>query len=166
MRFLHAGKETTFEVVINQGEKARALVGTFASPAPPPPAADDPPKAAPPRDAPEPKRPGGPLVLVGLGAAAAVAGGVLAGLGFARLPPTCNLSTHECAAPPGDPVLGRASSSVTLVNMGAIVGGAGAAVLTGSLIWYFAQAPRPPRTATLVPWQARGGGGISVVGSF
>jgi hypothetical protein len=165
VRFLHAGKETTLEVVINQGEKARALVGTFAA-APAPPAPDEGPKAAPLRDVPETRRPGGPLILVGLGAAAAIAGGVLVGVGFARFPGTCSLSSHQCTAAPGAPVFGQAASSVTLVNVGAITAGAGAAMLTGSLVWYFAGAPRLSKAATVAPWSTRGGGGISLAGSF
>jgi hypothetical protein len=166
VRFVHAGKETTLEVVINQGEKARALVGMFTAAPPSPAAPDEGPKAAPARDAPEMKRPGGPLILVGLGAAAAIAGGVLAGVGFARFPGTCSLSTHQCTAAPGDPVFGQAASSVTLVNVGAIAGGAGAALLTGSLVWYFAQAPRLPKAAWVAPWSTKGGGGLSLAGSF
>src|SRR5262249_30309386 len=141
VRFVHAGKEVVLEVVINQGEKSRALVGTFQSEAPPAPPADEAAAGAAKAsraDTPEPKRPAGRLVLVGLGAAAAAAGGVLVGVGFARLPATCNFAARTCAAPPGDPVFDRASSSVTLVNLGAVAGGVGAATMAGSLIWYFA----------------------------
>jgi hypothetical protein len=168
VRFLHAGKEVTLEVVVNQGEKARPLVATFAAPAPPPsPAADEGPRKAPPPEAPpEPKRPSGPLVLVGLGAAAAVAGGVMAAVGVARLPSRCNLWTHECAAPPGDPVFDQASRSATLIDTAAVVGGAGLAALGGALIGYFAQTPRLPKAARITPWIAGGGAGVSLGGSF
>jgi hypothetical protein len=170
IRFVHAGKDVMLDVVINQGEKGRALVGNFA----PAPSAGAPPAvgaatAAPPRDAPpELKRPAGPLVLVGLGAAAAVAGGVLFGAGFATLPSNCSLSTHQCAAPPGDAVFDKASSATTLVNVGGIAGGAGLLVFGGSLIWYFSQAPRPadPPRVALVPHAGRDGAGLTLRGVF
>jgi hypothetical protein len=159
VRFFHAGREVVLDVVVTQGEKGRALVGTFPSPsaggAEPSPLAPSSSSSAR-ADAPEMKRPSGPLVVVGLGAAAAVAGGVLLGVGMARIPSSCSLATHQCAAPPQDPVFDRASSGVTLVNLGAIVGASGAAALGGSLIWYFAS-PRVPASTTapataFVPW--------------
>jgi hypothetical protein len=162
VRFVHAGKETVVEVVVNQGEKGRAVVGTFASPALPPPGGAAPLAA----EAPEPRRPSGPLVLVGLGAAAVAAGGALLAVGLLRIPGNCNLTTHLCAAPPGDPAFGKAASGVTLVNLGTVVGGVGALLMGGSLIGYFAQAPRPVKTARLSPWVGPGGGGVGVAGAF
>ena len=155
VRFVHAGQETIVEVVVSQGEKGRALVGTFASaPAPSP--------------APAPLvRPAGPLFLVGLGAAAAVAGGVMLGVGLARVPSNCSLSTHECAAPPNDPVFDRAAGAVTLVNLGTVVGGLGVLTIGGSLIGYFAQPLRPAKAAAaLVPWVGAGGAGLALHGSL
>ncbi|MFT3770675.1 MAG: hypothetical protein QM820_35060 [Minicystis sp.] len=170
VRFVRNGEEAVVNLVVSQGEKGRAVVGSFASGA----AAASrsapaiaPATATPPADAAEPKRPGGPLALTGLGAAAVVAGGVLLGVGFAKMPASCNLSAHTCAAPPSDPAFGKASSSVTLMNAGAIVGGAGAIVLGGSLIWYFAQPLRPARAATAIaPWIGPQGAGISISGKL
>ena len=34
VRFVHDGKETTVQVVVNQGERGRTIVGTFTTPAP------------------------------------------------------------------------------------------------------------------------------------
>jgi hypothetical protein len=170
VRFLHAGTEVTLAIVVSQGEKARPLVATFGVPTPappPPPAGDEAPPKAPPQAPPEPKRPSGPLVLVGLGAAAAVAGGVMAGVGVMRLPSNCNLWTHACAALPGAPVFDQASRSATLIDLGAVVGGAGIVAMGGALIGYFAQTPRPPRTAVqLAPWIAGRGAGVSLGGVF
>jgi hypothetical protein len=161
VRFVHADKEVVLNVVVNQGEKGRPLVGAFvtalesaASPGPTPTPAG-----------PEMKRPSRLLALVGVGAAAAVAGGVLVGVGYAQIPSSCSLATHQCAAPPGDPVFGKASSSVTMLNVGAIVGGAGAAVLGGGLIGYFAQ-PLRPMTTALVPWIGPQGAGLSFSGAL
>jgi hypothetical protein len=161
VRFVRGGDEVTVTVVVAQGEKARAVVGTFGAA---PPAAKGAP-AAPPSapEPPAPRRGSGPLVLTGIGAAAAAAGAVLFGLGFARMPSTCSLSTHTCAAPPGDSSLGRASSAVTLMNVGGVGGGVGVAALGGSLIWYFAQPLRPAKTGAVTPWIGAGSVGLSGV---
>jgi hypothetical protein len=177
VRFVHAGREVVIDVVVAAGEKARALTGTF----PPAESAPAPAKAAPadaapgtgtgsaapaPRPAPAASRPAGPLALVAVGAAAVVAGGVLAGVGLARMPSVCSLSAHDCAAPPGDPVFGKASSSVTLINVGAIAGGTGLAVLGGGLAWYLAQPLRPskPDAAAIAPWVGPGLAGLAIRG--
>jgi hypothetical protein len=170
VRFVHAGKETIVSLVVNQGEKGRTVVGTFASaplPAPTPATNPGAPQVPQP-DVPELKRPAGPLILVGLGAAAAVTGGVLLGVGFGKIPANCSLSTHECSAPPKDPSFDQASSGVTLVNVGGIVGGVGVLTLASSLIWYFAQPLRPakPVPAALVPWVGPQGAGLSFTGAL
>jgi hypothetical protein len=164
VRFVHGADEVTLTVVVNQGEKGRAVVGTFAAGAPAAPSATAV-AEAPPRvpEAPEPRRAGGPLVLVGLGAVAAVAGGVLFGVGLARVPATCDLSAHTCAAPPGDPAFGKAAGGVTLMNVGGVVGGAGVVALGGALVWYFAQPLRPARALTaFAPWAGPRGAGVTL----
>jgi hypothetical protein len=163
VRFVHAGKETILNVVVNQGEKGRTLVGTFSSTSGP---SSTPDPGTPPVTAPgasELKRPVAPLILAGVGAAAMIAGGVLIGVGFAQIPSNCSLSTHECAAPPSDPVFASAASGVTMLNIGSLVGGVGALTLGGSLLWYFAQSPRSakPVTPALVPWVGPKGAGLS-----
>lgn len=172
IRFVHAGKEMVIEAVINQGEKGRTLVGLFPAPtSTPPPAAPSVSVAsvAPgrPAEAPARKRPQGPLVLVGLGAAAMVGGGALLAAGFLTMPSSCQLSTHHCAAPPDDPVFGKAARSVSMVNAGAVAGGAGALLLGGSLAWYLLQPLRPAETAAQVmPWVLPGSAGAAIVGTF
>ena len=177
VRFVHAGKEVTITVVVNQGEKGRGVVGVFPSP---PGAATTPQplfelapsvkQRAP--SAPELKRSSGPLVLVGLGAAAMVAGGVLLGVGLSRVPASCSLATNECVAPPKDPAFAQASSGVSMANLGAVVGGAGGATFIGSLIWYFAQTPHAaaPTASTasrsLLPWVGPQGAGLSLSGAL
>ena len=166
VRFVHAGQDKVVDLVVNQGEKGREILGTFAAaPAPgaPPP--------APAPSTPEMKRPTGPLIVVGLGAAAAVAGGVLLGVGFARIPSVCSLSTHQCAAPPKDPVFDSAANAVTLVNLGAVIGGVGVLAFGGSLIGYFVQPRRPagPSAALvprITPWVGREGAGLSITGAL
>ena len=178
VRFVHAGKETILTVVVNQGEKGRSLVGLFPT-APssgavaPAPVAPKPitTTTTPVPAAPETKRSAVPLVLAGIGAAAAVTGGVLFGVGLGKVPASCTLSTNECAAPPKDPVFDQASSGVSMANIGAIVGGAGVVTMAGSLIWYFAQtpsrvAPAPSTSRSLTPWVGPQGAGLSFSGSM
>jgi hypothetical protein len=176
VRFVHAGKEVTLTVVVNQGEKGRGVVGVFPAPAAAAPAASTSTSAAPAPaaalDAPVMKRSSGPLVLVGLGAAAMIAGGVLVGVGLTKIPAGCSLTTNQCAAPPKDPVFAEASRGVTMANLGAVLGGAGGAAFVGSLIWYFAQTPhaaeRAPSTASrsLTPWIGPGGAGLAFSGAL
>lgn len=138
LRYLHDGRETTLKVVLNQGEKGRVLIATLASATPPPAAerAREPERFEPVRESP---RSGLPLVFAGTGAAAAVAGGVMIGVGMGRVPSNCDVSTHECAGRAGDPSFGEAESGVSLANIGIGVGVAGAAFLVGGLVWYLLQ---------------------------
>jgi hypothetical protein len=174
LRFVHDGKEVTITVVVNQGEKGRGVVGLFpasasASAAPLAPTSFVQ-ASAPTFDAPVMKRSSGPLVLVGLGAAAMVAGGVLVGVGLAKIPAGCSLSTNQCAAPPKDPVFAEASHGVSMANLGAVLGGAGGAAFVGSLIWYFAQTPQAVAPAigsrSLTPWVGPQGAGLSFSGAL
>jgi hypothetical protein len=140
VRFVHAGKETTVKVVLNQGEKGRLVVATFV---------DDQPSASSSTSSSSasadlsstPKRPIFPLVVAGLGGAAAVTGGVLLGVGMSGVPSNCNVGSRECAAPANDPSLEKAQSSMSLANVGLAVGIAGAVTLIGGLVWYLASPP-------------------------
>jgi len=135
IRYVHDGKETTLKVVVNQGERGRLLVATFVDKSPArreAAATADPP-------APESHRSALPLVLAGVGAAAAITGGVLFAVGSGSVPDQCSTSTRECAAPPDDPSLGKAESGVRLANTGLAIGITGAITLVGGLIWYLAQ---------------------------
>lgn len=169
VRFVHGSDETALTIVVNQGEKGRAVIGLFASP---PAAPLSPPAIVEPAGPRVAKRPSGPLALTGIGAAAMVAGGTLLALGFAKMPAGCSLDTHTCAARSDDPSLSAASRAVTFMNLGGIIGGAGAAVFGGSLIWYFAQTPGPPKESARAapwiasPWVGSQGAGISIAGAF
>lgn len=138
VRYEHAGKETSLKVVLNQGERGRLLVATFVE------------HAASKRDGhhaaelteppiPETRRSALPLVVAGLGAAAAVTGGVLFGVGAGSVPDNCSISTKECAAPPGDASFAQAESGVRLANTGIALGISGAVALVGGIVWYLVQ---------------------------
>jgi hypothetical protein len=147
VRFEHAGRIVELRIVINQGEKGRTLIASFA----------DEPKVAPPRGRAttpdlqlkpaKPSRSSTPLWLAATGGALAVGGGVLAGVGLSRIPDNCSLSTHQCAAPPGDPAFSDARTGVTLANVGMAAGATGVVLAVTSLIWYLAAEPESPSRA-------------------
>ena len=136
VRYVHDGRETTVKVVLNQGERGRLLVATFVDRTAPrgrEVVEHDPPSI-------ESKRSAFPLVIAGIGAAAAITGGVLFGVGSAGVPSSCSISTKECAAAPNDhPSIGKAESSVRLANAGIGIGIGGVVTLIGGLVWYFVQ---------------------------
>lgn len=164
VRFVHAGRETAMTVVINQGEKGRGVVATFADaaeeeramPALPPPAVQQ-------------RRSSLPLVVAGLGAAAAVAGAVLVAVGIKDVPSSCSIGARQCVAPPGDPSFEQAHRGVVLANLGLGVGVGGAAVLLGGAAWYILEPSRPrieERSARVVPWVGDRAGGVGLTGGF
>ena len=140
VKFSNAGRDQVVTVVVGSGERGRNVVGTFKSDASPPPSTG--PNAtpiAPVRETPPPaevtSHPGGAKALL-------IAGGVLmaAGAGavvwaITRVPGNCSLSSHECLAPPGDPVFDRAKDAVGILNIGLVVGAAGTPAVVGGLIW-------------------------------
>jgi hypothetical protein len=144
VRYVHDGKETTLKVVLNQGERGRLLVATFvdrAAPARREAAAaldtTEPPSA-------EPRRSLLPLVIAGVGAAAAITGGALFAVGSSSVPDACSMSTKECATAPNDPAIGKAESGARLANTGLAVGIGGAVTLLGGLAWYLVAPPSTP----------------------
>ena len=145
VRSVHDGKETTLKVVLNQGERGRLLVATFVDRGAPPQkrdvAASDTPDVPTPT---ETRRPLFPLLVAGIGAAAAVTGGVLFAVGSSSVPDACSVSTRECATTPNDPAIGKAESGVRLANTGLAVGIGGAVTLIGGLIWYLAEPAGTP----------------------
>jgi hypothetical protein len=176
IRFVHGDKTIEQRVIISQGEKGRVVAVTFGEPAPAP-APASPPPAAPPgsppaRDAgsgegPSPSR--APLVFVGIGSAAVVAGVVLLFVGSGKIPENCDYFAKECAAAPGDSAFGEAKSGAGLINAGTGVAVAGGAVVIGSLIWYFAQPTgraATPAATGLAPWMDHRSGGLSFRGAF
>ena len=139
VRYVHDGKETTLRVVLNQGERGRLLVATFLDKSAPPRRAErDTPEVTEPPVA-ESHRSVVPLVFAGLGAAAAITGGVLYAIGYGSVPDSCSVSTKECATPPNDPSLAKAESGVRLANTGLAIGISGAVTLVGGLVWYLMQ---------------------------
>ncbi|HEX4627933.1 MAG TPA: hypothetical protein VH137_04005 [Gemmatimonadales bacterium] len=167
VRFVYDGRETKVSVVLSQGEKGRNVIATFGDGAG---VSRSTQQASAPAAA-EARLPAGPLFVVGLGAAAAIAGGVLVVAGLKEVPSSCSLGSRQCVAPPADPSISDAHRGVTLANFGLGLGVGGAAVLAGGTIWYIMQPARIPtkelgRRPSVTPWFGSRSGGLSMTGRF
>jgi hypothetical protein len=166
VRFVHAGRDRIVTVVVNSGEKGRIVTASFAAVTP-----GAAPLVAPPRpDEVAVHRhhpPGAKLTMVAGGLV--FVGGVALGIyGLTQLPANCALSSHQCSAPPGDPVFGDAAHAVSLSNYGFGIGAIGLAAAVGGAIWYVrgahTEGARPG--VAIRPWFAPRGGGLTLSGSL
>jgi hypothetical protein len=161
VRFSHRGLDENITIVVGSGEKGRTVVATFA----PPSSASETSAATHAGQAPaqaEPARSRGARALIITGAALAAAGTALGIAGLVRVPSSCSLSSHDCAAPPGDATFDDAAKAVRWSNVGWTSAGVGAAALVGGLIWFYKSGANEAGADTLVaPLVAPGGGGIS-----
>jgi hypothetical protein len=168
VKFQSGGKEIVTTVVIGGGEKGRAVTATFGSPAP----AASGERAAQEASAEPPKQitrtthsRASRLLL--WGGAALLAGGAAFGvLGVVEMPSSCSLSTHQCAAPPGDPVFGKASNAARMGDAGLALGITGLAAISAGLYWYLTSAHAQKEHVAVAPWLGGTGGGIAVTGAL
>jgi hypothetical protein len=165
IRFVHAGKDVTQSVVISAGEKGRNITAVFGDSGAAPTVGGATPAPANTTEPAKPSRSVVPLIVAGLGGAATIVGVVLLVSGLGAVPANCSRSSHECAAPPGDPSFDDAKSAVGRANLGVGVGIGGAVVAATGLIWYLASSPsepeKAPSTAGLTPWTDGRGAGAS-----
>jgi hypothetical protein len=172
VKFSNGGKDEVVTVVIGSGEKGRVVQGRFGSATssmgPTPTAAfvdHSPPK----KQGPKVTHPKGSMAVAITGGVIAAAGAGLAFYGKTQIPAQCTLSSHECAAPPGDPVFDDAASATSTMNLGIAAAGVGVATLAGGLVWYFAGAKTEKESSTqqaIAPWVNGSGGGVAVLGRF
>ncbi|HWL85813.1 MAG TPA: hypothetical protein VNO21_08430 [Polyangiaceae bacterium] len=173
IRFLHRDKKVEQKIVVHQSERERIVTGTFPDAmnvdkpvgAPPASQAAEPPSSEPSK----PNRALGPLLVMGGGTAVLITGGVLAFIGFNKVPSQCSYSQKQCAAPPGDSALGTAQSGARMVNIGFIVGGVGLAAIGGGIAWYFFRGPSeaPKKDSAFAPWfPDQRSAGVSWKGAF
>ena len=121
-----------------------------------------------------------PWIVLGVGIAAAGAGGVLLGVGQDKITQARTNGNGTPCAHNGDgsytctPALvtkdgtSRATLSTdgtTFSNVGFIVGGVGVAAIVGGLIWHFVE-PTGPKKVALVPTFAPGYAGVALGASF
>jgi len=172
VKFSNGGHDEVVTLVIGNGEKGRIVSARFgavpvASAVTPNQAAGVAVVASPPsRPRPLPAK----LMLVG-GSAMLLGGTALAIIELGKIPSGCSVSTHQCAAPPGDPVFAQASDAVGLSNVGWVVAGVGAAVAVGGIIWYVtsptsAKEQRDQRAIAVAPWMTATSGGFAVSGAL
>lgn len=172
VRFVHDGKEVTLKVVVSQGEKARPFNAVFGDPKPQTAAGAGGAEGGKtePKE-PEEHRSALPLVVAGIGAAALGTGLALTFVGLGKVPDSCTISSHECAAPPGSPVFEDAKSGVGLANIGMVTSIAGGAVMIGGLVWYFVQPTTKTTTVGVrgvqwTPWASASSAGLGAQGTF
>ncbi len=162
VRFSHAGRDQVVTVIVGSGEKGRTIVGTFdlVKALPSASASAELSRSA----APSRPRPLAPRLLMGAGAVVAVTGVALAVTGLLRVPANCSLSSHDCAAPPGDKTLDDASKAVRLNNIGWAIGGIGLAALVGGTVWYVKGLRGERQERVLAPWFSPASAGLSLRG--
>jgi hypothetical protein len=170
VKFSNAGRDVTVTVVIGTGEKGRTIVGTFPALGGPPTSTGGAARMDAPPAKPKPVtlHPAGARVAMIGGALLTVGGTAFAVWGMTSMPSNCKLSTHECAAPPGDPAFDKAHSAAMKLNLGIAAGGIGAAVLVGGLIWYMkgAHTQEQMEASAFAPYVTPDGGGFAVSGRF
>jgi hypothetical protein len=169
VKFQNDGKEKLVTVVVGDGEKGRIVAATFGSPAAP--AAmltadskSEPEPAA--LRAPKTTHASGSRLLLWGGTGLAVVSAAFGTLGYLELPSNCSLSTHQCAAPPGDPAFGKATSAVRLTDIGWAAGVAGVAALGAGVFWYFSSAHTPKEHLAVAPWVSPTGAGVALSGAL
>jgi hypothetical protein len=168
IKFQNGSREKVITVVIGSGEKGRTIAATFGSPqiVPPPPPIVRPDVAVHRAPRSYTKHPGGAKALIYGGTVLVAAGAALGIAGVLRVPSTCSLSTHECAAPPGDPSLSNASSAMVMTDYGWTLGITGIAAIALGTYWYLYGAKTVTERVAVTPWIGPTGGGVAVAGAL
>lgn len=164
LRFETPGHAPVIEkILVKEGEKSRIVNVTFADASPA--------AASTPAETPPPSASGGhtpyPWIVVGAGAAIAIAGVVVAVTAPDR-PPNCSKETRECVPLAGQSaedlqhdreIAGRADSQPVL-GYGLI--GIGAAAIVGGLLWHFLEPTgEKSAAASVTPWSSGRAGGLT-----
>jgi hypothetical protein len=162
VRFSHAGRDEVVTLVVGAGEKGRTVTATFATPPSGSAAAPAAQRAQGASSARTSRSRGARALVIG-GAALTAVGSTLGIIGLTRVPESCSLSNHDCAAPPGDSSFDDAAKAVRLSNVGWSAAGIGAVALTAGLVWLFKRAEPAGGDADklVAPLIAPGGGGLS-----
>ena len=163
VKFIHDGKDQVQTIVVGAGEKGRTVSATFGEAAVPA-ALGGAGKGRVDRG-PRVTHPTGAKIVVGLGAAMVLGGGALGIYGLTRVPDNCSISTHQCAAPPGDASFSDASSAIGLSNIGWVVSAVGVVAIAGGVAWYVGGKRTAKETSVVAtPWLAPDAAGFAVMG--
>ena len=163
VKFTNAGRDEMVTVVIGQGEKGRVVQARFAATGGAALVGADKPSTR--HRSATPVHPTGATVLAIGGGVLMLGGGAIAFYGKSQVPSQCSLSTHECAAPPGDPVFAKAADGARTMDIGIALAGVGVAALAGGLVWYFAGA-KTTEAPPVQAWLGSTGGGVALSGRF
>lgn len=168
IKLVHGGKEQNVTVVVGAGEKGRTVAVTFGEATPKAAASTAITTQEPTvrRQASTTTHPGGAKVAIVVGGVLAIGGSAVGLVGLSRVPSNCSVSTHQCAAPPGDESFDKASSAIQMSNIGWIAAGVGVAAIAGGFVWYF-QGEKTTRSEKLVaPWVTPESAGLAAIGRF
>jgi hypothetical protein len=161
----------TERALVKEGEKSRAMSVTFG------PGAEG---SAPARGDKRATSDGGrghtalPWIVVGVGAATVAVGAVVF-LTAPELPTNCNASTKVCQKVPATETDAQLANDQDQAGKhdsqpvtGAIVMGAGAALVIGGLVWHFLEPTGPEQKAgvRVTPWTSASSAGVSLGGLF
>lgn len=126
-------KPVEMKVLVREGEKARSIEVRFGEVPKTVDAGAGGPivPAGPPR-----KTNIAPLIVIGVGAAAAITGGVVALTGYGGIPDECSSSSKTCKPGTSDTTKDKAASAHGQGLTGLAIVGAGGAVALGGLLWY------------------------------
>jgi hypothetical protein len=172
VRFSNGGHDQTVTVVIGAGEQGRTVVATFGGASPhvqaSQPVATKAADSAKARAEPQTTHPKAAAALFIGGVTIAVAGGAFGAIELMHVPDGCSLSTHQCAAAPGDPVFADAQRAVHDANLGWTAAGIGLAAAIGGAIWWVEGASKPDGKEhfAIAPWASPTGGGIAISGGL
>lgn len=154
-------------VVVGAGEKGRTVATTFGDIGAQPAAAIASKDAvkAPKKSGPKVTHPTAAKLVIGLGGVLVVGGGALGVLGLMRVPDNCSVSSHQCAAPPGDKSFSDASAAIRLSNIGWITAGVGLAAVAGGMVWYIGgKKTAKEDNVVAAPWVTSDSAGFAVMG--
>ncbi len=173
VKFTNAGRDRVVTIVIGAGEQGRTVSAQFDGPKEAAPAKpnlmlqQDPVSVAPPKPhGPKTTHPAGSKWLIYGGAALALGGTALGVFELTRVPSNCSISTHQCAAPPGDPSIDSARSAMQTANIGWMVGAVGVAAVAGGITWYVTGSKTEKEHFAVAPWASSTGGGFAIGGSL
>lgn len=162
VKFIHDGKEQVQTIVVGAGEKGRTVSAAFGSPAMPATLGRSSKRL---ERGPQVTHPTGAKVVIGLGAAMVLGGGGLGIFGLTRVPDNCSISTHQCAAPPGDKSFDDASSAIGLSNIGWVVSAVGVVAIAGGVAWYVGgKRTEKEESVVAAPWVTPDAAGFAVMG--
>jgi hypothetical protein len=176
VKFQNNGREQIMTIVLNSGEKARAVTARFPAPgepakpgggnSPTAPTASGAPVAAHVQAEPKTIHPTSAKLAIVAGGVVLLAGTAMAIVGNSQIPSDCSASTHTCPAPPGDPQLSTASKALKLEDIGIAAGVVGVAAVVGGVVWYLtgSHTEREPPGLAASPWLSPNSAGVLLSG--